>query len=285
MYFCPECKTALEQLYCKTCWAQYRQADGIPILLPRNSAFERVPNIATEYDAIYRKASNVWENQGRTPEFIRYFSTLLSQFRPTRFLEIGCGEGFGLASLTVGEKFAIDLSPEAIHRARTKTRAHFAVALAERLPFPPAYFDLIASVGVMEHFLDINEATREIERVLTPGGYYVALTHVDLTLADRLALGIAKYVFPRPKPLQFVRRLRGRLRPPPEPTPAPKFPKQPIQNRYTTRRAKASLQGNGFRVIDVIHTRRYPDLPLIAPWVVIYVARKSTGRSNGNSGS
>ena len=280
MYVCPDCKSPLRLLHCHTCGAQYRQVDGIPVLLSRSPAFQRALGIASEYDAIYGNATNVWENQGRTPQFSRYFSSLVNQFRPGRLLEIGCGEGFLLASLTAAEKFAVDLSTEALSRARTKTPAQFSVALAERLPFPSGYFDVVASVGVMEHFLDIDAAMQEIRRVLTPRGHHIALTHVELTFPERVAVGISKYVLPRPKPVQFGRWLRKRLWPSPESTPGPRFPKQPIQNRNTTRRARVRFQENGFEVIDVIHTRRYPELPLVGPWVVIYVARRSACRSD-----
>jgi SAM-dependent methyltransferase len=275
MYVCPDCKSPLERLYCRTCGAQYPQVDGIPILLSRSPAFERAASFAADYDSIYGNASNVWESQGKTPQFIRYFSSLLTRFRPRRFLEIGCGEGFLLASVTAGEKFAVDLSTVAMKRARTKTQAQFSVAVAERLPFPTGYFDLIASAGVMEHFLDIDEAMREIRRVMTPEGHHVAFTHVDLTLGDRLALWSSKYVFPRPQPIAVGRWLGGKVKRLLEPAPVPDFPKQPVQHRYTTRRAKARFQDNGFSVVDIIHTRKYPNLPLHAPYAVIYVACRS----------
>lgn len=274
MYVCPDCKTPLEQLYCKECRCQYPRVDGIPSLLSNDPQFQTAREIAGAYDFIYRKQSNVWEIAGRTPEFIRYFSSLLGQFQSTRFLEIGCGEGFLLASLSAGEKFAVDLSPEAIKRARTKTHANFSLALAERLPFPAESFDLIVSVGVMEHFLDINQAIREIRRLLKPGGHYVALTTVLLTLPERVALKISQYIFPKPKPIQLARWLGTRLKP----GRRPDLPKQPIQNRYTTRGAMVWFQDNALRVVDVIHTRKHPKLPLGDPGVVIYIGQKSDGQ-------
>jgi hypothetical protein len=116
---------------------------------------------------------------------------------------------------------------------------------------------------------------REIRRVLKPDGYHVVFTHVDLTLGERLALWISKYVFPRPKPIQVGRWLGGKLKRLLEPPPLTDYPRQPIQQRFSTRRAKAWFQANGFSVIDIIHTRKYPDLPLHAPYAVIYVARRS----------
>ena len=164
-------------------------------------------------------------------------------------------------------KFAVDLSIQAIDAARARAQAQFSVALAERLPFPDEHFDLAASVGVMEHFLDIKEATQEIRRVLCPGGHYVALTHVNLTLGDKLGQKIREYVFPVPRPVRFARWLRARLTP-------HEYPSQVIQNRYTIRSAGSWLEDNGLKVIDILHTRKYPGLPLIGPWAVIYIAQK-----------
>jgi SAM-dependent methyltransferase len=270
MYVCPNCKTPLEHFYCKECRCEYSRVDGIPVLLSKDRRFQDALKIAAAYDSIYEHHRNPWENQGKPPQFFEYFSSLLSRFQYRRFLEIGCGEGHLLASLNAGEKFAVDLSAQAIKVARSKTQAHVSIALAERLPFPAEYFDLIASVGTMEHFLDINDATREITRVLKPGGHYVALTHVDLSFLERLGVKVSEYVFPRPRPVRFARWLRSRL----NFSTRPAFIKQPIQNRYSRRGAKALIEHNALKVIDVIHTGRFPQIPLMGPWVVIYIAQK-----------
>jgi SAM-dependent methyltransferase len=272
-YVCPDCKVPLDHLYCPRCRFEYPSVDGVPRLLSRDPKFGRVGTIAGAYDCVYAVQSNVWQNQGRTPEFIRYFSSLLEQFPSTRFLEIGCGEGFLLASRRNGEKFAVDLSIEAIRKARARAEAHFSLALAERLPFPSGHFDLVISVGVMEHFLDTKEALLEIHRILKPGGHYVTLTHVSLTVWERMAAKFSEFVFPRPRPIQLARWLKERFQ-------AVVWPgrhalwNQPIQNWLSTRGAQTSLSQNGFTVLDTLHRRKYPDLPLMGPRPVIYIAQK-----------
>lgn len=265
-YVCPDCREPLARFYCARCRVEFPCVDGIPRLLPREPRFQRAAEIAGAYDSIYAGQSSVWENQGRTPDFIRYFSALLDGYPCSRLLEIGCGEGFLLAELRGREKFATDLSLEALRRARTRAEAHFSLAVGERLPFPDGHFELVTSVGVMEHFLDIGETLREIRRILKPGGHYVSLTHVEMSLRERIAAKLSEYVFPRPRPLRFARWLGSKL--------TASYPQQPIQNRYTTAGVADWLAGAGFRVRDVIHRRKRPDLPLIGPYVVIYVAQK-----------
>jgi SAM-dependent methyltransferase len=265
-YVCPDCKQPLQRLLCSACGIEFPCVDGVPSLMSRDPRFGRTEHIAAAYDSIYAQQTGVWEIQGRTPEFIRYFSSLLGAFRARRLLEIGCGEGFLLAALSGAEKFAVDLSVEAIRKARTKGEAHFSLALGERLPFPDGHFDLVTSVGVMEHFLDIGEALREIRRILRPGGHYVSLTHVERSPAERIAAKFSEFVFPRPRPLGLLRWLRNRLAAP--------LVRQPIQNRYTALGAQSWLTRAGFTVRYVLSRRKFPYLPLIGSYVVIYVAQK-----------
>jgi len=274
MYVCPDCKTPLENLYCRECRHQYTAADGVPVLVSNDPRFQEAASSIAAYNAIYRSQTNVWENQGRTPEFLAYFSGLLQRFPATRYLEVGCGEGFLFARVQAGEKFAVDLSVQALKAAQAKTQAQFSVALAERLPFAAAYFDLVASVGVMEHFLDDRGAAREIGRVLRDGGYYVALLHVELTFWERVGLNLSRYLLPYPKPLELGRRLRQKLQEWGKADPTPAYPEQPIQRKYSARSAKDLLERCDFKVVEVIHTRKYPDLPLKANYVVIYIAKK-----------
>lgn len=268
-FVCPDCKAPLDELYCSPCAHRYSRIDGFPVLFSRERRFATAAQLGEAYDGIYTERSDVWAEQGRTPEFLNFFSGLVNRLLPRRYLEIGCGEGFLLSAISAPEKCAIDLSARALAATRARTRAELGLALAERLPFPSGHFDVVAAVGVMEHFLDDAAVAREVNRVLKPGGRYIALLHVHLTPWDRLL----RFLLPRPRPLALARSLIGKLAHRRKRTPR-SLPKQPIQNRFTIASAKASIEGGGLQVLDVLHTGRNPGLPLIGPYVVIYLAQK-----------
>jgi ubiquinone/menaquinone biosynthesis C-methylase UbiE len=264
-YVCPDCKSPLVRLSCAPCAHTYTAVDRIPVLLSRDPRFDTNQELVDAYDDIYSGRANVWENQGRTLEFIQGFAALLKQFAPQRLLEVGCGEGYLLAAVNADEKFAVDLSAQALRQARTRTSAQYSVALAERLPFPTAYFDVVISVGVMEHFLDDHEATKEIWRVLRPGGYYVALIHVDSSFRERLAQKCHEYLYPRFRPVALIRWISGKVLCP---------IRQPIQRRYTAQSGRTCLEECGFTITRVASRTSAAGLSLIGPHVIVYIARK-----------
>jgi ubiquinone/menaquinone biosynthesis C-methylase UbiE len=266
MYTCPDCRTALVQLKCPSCQRQFAERGGFPVFLSTQESLKEAPEIVGSYDRIYSVHEDVWEDQGRTPEFIRFFAGRLNAGKPRRTLEVGCGEGFLLAATAADEKFATDLSVEALAKAKQKSpQANLSVALAERLPFPDDSFDAVSSVGVMEHFLDDKAATREILRVLRPGGTYTALIHVARSVPQKIRQKIDEFVVP-PRPIRFLRWLFGKK--------LMNRITQPVQRGYTRHSAKAILEAAGFRVKEVLHRGEDPKLPLVGPHVVIYVAEK-----------
>jgi SAM-dependent methyltransferase len=266
-FVCPDCKAPLRELYCSHCAHRYATTGGFPVLFPRDPRFASATRLGEAYDGIYTTHANVWAEQGRTPEFLNFFSGMVNRLAPERYLEIGCGEGFLLSAIESPDKHAIDLSPKALGAARERSPARLGLALAESLPFPAAYFDVVAAVGVMEHFLDDLAVAQEVRRVLKPGGHYFCLLHVELTAWDRLR----RFLLPRPRPLALVRSLAGKFKR--RVAQRRSYPKQPIQNRYTIASARASIERGGLKIRDILHAGRDPGLPLVGPYVVIYVAQ------------
>jgi len=265
MYVCPDCKGPLQGLACSACGLEFPAAEGFPNFLRGGYRFDQVGEISARYDIIYEQHDGAWEDQGRTTEFIDYFARLAGTLSTGRVLEVGCGEGFLLEALTAADKNAVDLSVTALRKSRGRADGTYALALAERLPFPADSFDLVISVGVMEHFLDDDAATTEIRRVLKPGGRYLTLIHVHLDRVQRLRQKVREFIFPRPRPAALLRWVSKKVLRPTH---------QPIRSHYTAASARACLERNGLIVRRVISLASDPAAPLIGPHVMIYVAER-----------
>jgi SAM-dependent methyltransferase len=265
MYVCPRCKGTLLAFTCSQCGAQYPLINGIPSFLQGPSVDER-QFVRDVYDDIYSHHENVWADQGRSANFISFFSDLVATLPHERLLEVGCGEGTLLAALPGQQKFGIDPSIHALQRAAKQSSANCAVALAETLPFPANAFDVVVSVGVMEHFADPDAATAEISRVLRAGGHYVALIHTDLSRSQRLALKVKEFLFPKFRPIAFGSWIKKKLWRP---------IRQPLRKSYTIESAQDCLARGGFLVRRILTRQSDPAAPLAGSHVVIFIAQKS----------
>jgi ubiquinone/menaquinone biosynthesis C-methylase UbiE len=101
-------------------------------------------------------------------------------------LEVGCGTGFFILNLMLagvidtmpGNAHVTDLSPGMVGAAGQNAeslgfRVEGRVADAERLPYDDATFDLVVGHAVLHHIPDVEQALREVLRVLKPGGRFV----------------------------------------------------------------------------------------------------------------
>lgn len=117
-------------------------------------------------------------------------------------LDVGCGTGtLALAAKErvgpSGTVHGIDATPGMIEVAqrkagKTDVDIDFQVGLIEEIPFPDATFDLVFSTMMLHHLPEELQRTglREIERVLKPGGRFVA---ADFATGSHSLLG---HIFP-----------------------------------------------------------------------------------------
>lgn len=86
-----------------------------------------------------------------------------------KILSVGCGEGYLLNKIDKGEVWGIDLSGEAIKRAKEKLKnkknMNLLVADASEMPFKEKSFDKVECSEVVEHVLDPRKLIKEITRV------------------------------------------------------------------------------------------------------------------------
>jgi len=91
-----------------------------------------------------------------------------------RVLELGCGTGYFTRELvrSGADVVAIDVSPELLEIARANcsgSNVRYEIQNASALSYPDAVFDSVVGSSVLHH-LEIEEALREIYRVLKPAG-------------------------------------------------------------------------------------------------------------------
>jgi len=98
-----------------------------------------------------------------------------------RVLEVGCGRGslscyFSDAGYDVS---LLDMSKDVIEVAKdifskNSLKGSFYTGDANKLEFPNSSFDIVFSIGLFEHFEDVEPAINEQIRVLDKGGLFIA---------------------------------------------------------------------------------------------------------------
>ncbi|HEV2670534.1 MAG TPA: methyltransferase domain-containing protein [Gemmatimonadales bacterium] len=105
--------------------------------------------------------------------------------RDATILDVGCGGGRTVAKLaaaTNGKVYGVDFSAASVAMSRSFNRSLVAVgrvvieaAPVSRLPFPERMFDLVTAVETHFYWPDLPNDTREVLRVLKPGGKIVII--------------------------------------------------------------------------------------------------------------
>jgi len=101
-------------------------------------------------------------------------------------LDVGCGGGSTIARLaalaTNGKIYGADYSEESVAASRQTNRNRVDAGRVEvhhasvsSLPFPNGMFDLVTAVETHYYWPDLDADTREVLRVLKPGGTFVII--------------------------------------------------------------------------------------------------------------
>ncbi len=88
---------------------------------------------------------------------------------PDVLLDAGVGLGGLLAGFPENRRYGVDISLDYLEITR-QSGIDVCMSLLEELPYESNVFDFVLSTDVLEHVLDFYRATKEIVRVLKPGG-------------------------------------------------------------------------------------------------------------------
>lgn len=116
------------------------------------------------------------------PDFVhKRLDEIVGGFIPyrqnNRLLDVGCGGGFLLqaAARSGWTTEGLEVSPPAVEHLQGQG-FNVRCVLLEEAGYPDNHFDVVTSCGVMEHVPDVSAFTREIARILRPGGLFYATT-------------------------------------------------------------------------------------------------------------
>lgn len=182
------------------------------------------------YDSVYLT--------GDIRDNTKLYAWIMRLLRPSqgkKFLDVGCGGGWLLRE---AEKYGLkthglDISSEAVKRAK-KIAPNSAIVSGdgENLPWPDDYFDYVASLGCLEHYINPDNGAGEIHRVLNAGGTAVII------LPNRYQLGdILKALFTGKGHEEW----------------------QAIERDATKEQWREFLEKNGLRVLKNFKYNKYPE--------------------------
>lgn len=172
---------------------------------------DEIETIRGDFDRIAEFPTPAWNHNGHYHGFL--LKSVPSGAK--RALEIGCGQG-DFSRLLAGRcnhVTALDLSPEMIRRATTRSREFpnidFEIADVLEWDFPADGFDFVVSIATLHH-LPTAEILAKMKAALKPGGGLAVLDLFEDSLIGTLSWGSIAV----PVGLAFRLLKTGRLREP-----------------------------------------------------------------------
>jgi len=142
-----------------------------------------------EFYQYFWRISDVWDDCGHwtAQQFRRHFDGWLAP--DDVVLDVGCGDARAYQPqmrAVVRAVHGVDISPDAVARARARGVDAVVHDLSRPLPYPDAMFTKVVCFEVLEHLFDPKFAVQEMARVLRPGGLLIASVPNAGYFRDRL---------------------------------------------------------------------------------------------------
>jgi SAM-dependent methyltransferase len=145
-----------------------------------------------------------------TPYALEYAYHLLGDVRGLRIIDFGCGSGGNAVQLANrgAHVWAVDISEDLIRIAKRRMSvngldggAQFIVGSAHDLPFPDGSLDIVFGIAILHH-LNLKLVSREVHRVLRPGGRAIFQEPVRNSAVIRFLRALIPYKAPDISPYE-----------------------------------------------------------------------------------
>jgi SAM-dependent methyltransferase len=145
-----------------------------------------------------------------TPYGLEYAYHLLGDVRGLRIVDFGCGSGANAVQLANrgAQVWGVDISEDLIRIAQRRMAvsgrpggAQFIVGSAHDLPFPDNSIDIVFGIAILHH-LDLKLVSREVYRVLKPGGRAIFREPVRNSAVVRFLRSLIPYRAPDISPYE-----------------------------------------------------------------------------------
>ncbi len=153
-----------------------------------------------------------WDKYNNNPYFkpnIKLINIILKIFnnnlKNKKILELGAGSGSDIVYLTKkgAAGYAADFSQKSIESInywaeKKKVKIHAIQADIKKLPFKKNSFDLVYSVGLMEHFNNIIPLLKKQLNIIKPGGFLiidVPQKYTLYTIAKHIRMNLGAHPF------------------------------------------------------------------------------------------
>ncbi len=141
---------------------------------------------------------------------LEYAYHLLGNVRGLRVVDFGCGSGANTVLLANrgARVWAVDISEDLIRLGQRRLaandragQAQFIVGSAHDLPFPPDSIDVVFGIAILHH-LDLKLVSKEVHRVLRPGGRAIFQEPVRNSATMRFVRRLIPYHAPDISPFE-----------------------------------------------------------------------------------
>ena len=141
---------------------------------------------------------------------LEYAYHLLGDVTGQRIIDFGCGSGANTVLLANrgAHVFGVDISEDLIRLAQRRMEvsgrrggAQFLVGSAHDLPFPDGSIDMVFGIAILHH-LDLRLVSREVHRVLNPGGRAIFQEPVRNSRVIRFVRSLIPYRAPDISPYE-----------------------------------------------------------------------------------